>query len=240
MPKKRLEGNPKVAIAYLRVSTDRQEHGPDAQRAAIKLWCDRNEVRLIPETFHDTESGADTIADRPALLRALRALEEHGAGMLIAAKRDRFARDPAIMSAIEGESRKAGAVVRTADGMSDADGSIGMLQKGVQDVFSAYERELIRERTKAALAVKRSRGELVSRHPPYGFKLPPGWKKGSAGSLLRDPEEQATIARAKALRKKGQSLRAIAAQLAREGRLNRKGAPFSPTALLTMFQKVDR
>ena len=77
--------------------------------------------------------------------------------------------------------------------------------------FAMYERALIRSRTKAALAVKRAKGERVGTIP-YGYRLAADGKH-----VEEDSEEQATIARARALRADGLSLRAIGRTLLGEG-----------------------
>ena len=40
-------GNPKRAVAYLRVSTDEQRLGPEAQRAAIAAWAVREGITVV-------------------------------------------------------------------------------------------------------------------------------------------------------------------------------------------------
>ena len=45
--------------------------------------------------------------------------------------------------------------------------------RGIVDVFAAYEREVIRARTRAALGVKRARGERTG-EIPYGYRVAAG------------------------------------------------------------------
>ncbi len=40
-------GNPLIAVAYLRVSTDEQRLGPEAQRASIEAWAKREGVAVV-------------------------------------------------------------------------------------------------------------------------------------------------------------------------------------------------
>ena len=115
-------------------------------------------------------SGGSAIERRPGLLGALAALRENGAGLLVAAKRDRIARDTVIAALVEQAAGRAGAAIATADGASDGVGPEGGLMRGIVDVFAAYERGVIRSRTTAALAVKKSRGERVG-SVPYGCRL---------------------------------------------------------------------
>jgi DNA invertase Pin-like site-specific DNA recombinase len=139
-------------------------------------------------------SGAAELGDRPSLLAALAAVRTHGAGVLVAAKRDRIARDTVVAAMVERTAVAAGAVVRTADGASDASGPEGLMMRGMTDLFAAYERELIRARTRAALGVKRARGERIG-GVPYGFEL-----ALDGVHLVAVEAEQRTIARARELR----------------------------------------
>ena len=92
-----------------------------------------------------------------------------------------------------------------------------MLLRSLLDAFAAYERALIRSRTKAALAVKKAKGERVG-GIPYGMRLTADGKH-----LEEHPEEQETIARARDLRAGGKSLRAIARSLIEAGHAPRNG-----------------
>jgi DNA invertase Pin-like site-specific DNA recombinase len=74
---------------------------------------------------------------------------------------------------------------------------------------------LIVMRVKAALDLKRGRGEVIG-NVPFGYR-----REGD--KLVVDEREQATIARARELAGEGLSLRAIGARLAEEGHRPRKG-----------------
>ncbi len=206
-------GNASLAIGYIRVSTQEQRLGPRGQARELERWAKREGVQLVAVFVDQGISGARPLSERPALLAALAALPELGAGVLVASKRDRLARDVVVVKGIEAETQKSGACVRTADGTSDAVGSSGMLMRGLHDLLGAWEREVIRERTTAALAVKRARGERVG-EIPFGFRLADDGK-----SLEQEPNEQASLAIIRGLRTKGLSLRKIV------DRLNHDGTP---------------
>ena len=93
---------------------------------------------------------------RPEAFGALRAC---GAGLLVAAKRDRIARDVVVAATVEQMTREAGAKVVTADGVAVEDTPEEMLPRGLMDLFAQYERAVIRCRTRAAFAVIRSKGK---------------------------------------------------------------------------------
>jgi DNA invertase Pin-like site-specific DNA recombinase len=215
--------NPRTAVAYIRVSTDDQRNGPEAQRAAIEAWAAREGVHVAAWHVDHGVSGATPVAQRPGLVEALASLRAHRAGVLVAAKRDRIARDVAVADSVAKMAAKEGATVRTVDGMSDASGSAGMIQRGVSDLFAAYEREVIRERTTAALAVKKAKGECVGR-VPFGFRL-----AADGVHLEPDADEQTIVARVRELAAQGMSRRAIVAELAARGVVSRVGKPLQIT-----------
>lgn len=230
MSKRVRAGSPLVAVAYVRVSTDDQNLGPDAQRAQIAAWAARQGVSVVAMFEDHGVSGAAELGDRPSLLAALAAVRTHGAGVLVAAKRDRIARDTVVAAMVERTAVAAGAVVRTADGASDASGPEGLMMRGMTDLFAAYERELIRARTRAALGVKRARGERIG-GVPYGYEL-----ALDGVHLVALEAEQGTIARARELRAQGWSLREVATSLAHEGRISRTRRAFDAKQIARMIE----
>jgi DNA invertase Pin-like site-specific DNA recombinase len=207
----RSHADPRTAVAYVRVSTDEQHLGPEAQRAAIEAWATRESVHVLAWHVDHGVSGAAPLDKRPGLLAALETLRERRAGVLLAAKRDRVARDVVAAATIERMAAKVGAKVVTADGVSTADTPEGMLMRTLIDAFAQYERALIATRTAAALAAKRRKGERVGQ-VPYGCRL-------AADGLALEPEpvEQRVIDRVRTMRDEGETIDGIAAQLNAEG-----------------------
>ena len=205
-----------VAVAYLRASTDDQHLSPDAQRAAVETWARAAGVSVVSWHVDAGVSGAADLGDRPALGAALVALRHHRAGLLVVAKRDRLARDCYVAGAIDRAAAAAGARVVSADGTGNGDTPADGFMRSVLDAAAAYERALIRSRTKAALAVKKARGERTGT-VRYGFTA------DAAGRLVECPAELAVIAQVRALRDAGLSHRAIVAELARIGVIGRTG-----------------
>src|ERR1019366_5979320 len=98
----------------------------------------------------------------------LAALREHGAGVLVVAKRDRIARDVVLTAGVEREAGRLGARVTSAAGEGNGSSPADGFMRTVIDGAAEYERALIRARTKAALAAKKAKGECVGQ-VPYGF-----------------------------------------------------------------------
>ncbi len=210
-----------LVIGYIRVSTDDQHLGPEAQRAALERWCDTNRAQLV-EIHEDLGiSGAASLDKRPGLLAAIDALAEHGAGVLLVAKRDRMARDTMTAAMVERLVERNGAHVLSADGAGNGDGPEAVLMRQMIDAFAQYERAIIRGRTKAALAAKKARGERTG-NVPYGFQLAADKKH-----LEPNVDELAVIDQMRILRESGNSLRQISALLAEVGEVARNGKPFT-------------
>ena len=92
------------------------------------------------------------------------------------------------------------------------------LLRHMVDAFSQYERALIVARTRSALAVKKGRGERIG-GIPWGYDLGP-----DGVQLVRCDSDWKTIRRIAAMRRKGHSLRRIAANLTRAKARTKKGS----------------
>jgi DNA invertase Pin-like site-specific DNA recombinase len=222
-------GDTKVAVAYLRVSTQEQDLGPEAQKAAIRAWAERHGVQVV-SYFEDRLSGGTKVEDRPAMLEAFGALRAAGAGLLVAAKRDRIARDVVVAATVEQMAREAGAKVVTADGVAVEDTPEGMLLRGLMDLFAQYERAVIRARTRAALAVKRSQGQRYTRRAPLGFRF-------EDGKLVTDAQESDTLARVREMKARGVSTARVASILNAEG-LRCRGGRWHVTTLARAMRRA--
>lgn len=197
------------AVAYIRVSTDEQHLGPEAQLAAIELWASRQGVTLVAIHRDIGVSGATPLADCTGLMAALEDLGVHGAGTLIVSKRDRLARDVMKAAMVEARAEALGARITSTAGEGDGTDPSAKLMRQIVDAFAEYERALIGARTKAALAAKKAKGERVG-GVPYGFS-------DVDGSLVANDAEREIIAMAKNLSSNGLSLRGICAKFASEG-----------------------
>jgi DNA invertase Pin-like site-specific DNA recombinase len=149
-------------VAYLRVSTDRQGkagNGIEAQRTAIAAFAAANGYEIATE-FVETETGkgADALDRRPKLSAALdkakdvgRREKRSGPVPVVVSKLDRLSRDVHFVSGLM--SNRVPFIVTELG----ADADPFMLH--LYAAFAEKERNLISQRTKAALAAKKARGE---------------------------------------------------------------------------------
>jgi len=222
-------GQPRIAVAYLRASTDEQRLSAPAQHACIRAWAARERISVAGWYLDRNVCSVTPIEGRPALRAALAAVSVRDAGVLVVARRDRIARDVVLAAEIERAAARAGARLISATGEGNGDSPADAFLRTVIDGAAQYERGMIRARTRAALAAKRTRRERVGA-VPYGFAL-----QGDGVHLVTDRQEQATIARARELRAAGLSLRAVAAKLDSEGRVSRRGRTFLPAQVARML-----
>lgn len=136
---------------YLRVSTQRQGFsglGIEAQRKMCIDYITSQKGEIIKE-FSDIESGKNR--SRKGLLSAIDFCKETGC-ILVIAKLDRLARD------VEFTFR----VINTGIDIYFCDmPNVNTLILGVMSSVAQYERELISQRTKSALNVKKDKGEQI-------------------------------------------------------------------------------
>ena len=152
----------KQFICYMRVSTDKQEHGIDAQRISATRYAESVGGHVAQE-FHENVSGK--IDDRIELANAITACKETGATLLIA-KLDRLSRNAAFLHKLKDDLTAAGVEVIAAD-MPEAMGNTLML--AVMAGMAQQEREMTSKRTKEGLAAAKAKGVQLGRPP--GFKV---------------------------------------------------------------------
>ncbi|HTP29070.1 MAG TPA: recombinase family protein [Anaeromyxobacteraceae bacterium] len=240
--RRRPAGDEGRAVAYVRVSTDEQQLGPEAQRRDIERWAKARGVQVVAWREDRAVSGGAELDKRPGLMAALDDLAAHRAGLLVVAKRDRLARDLLKAGAIEAMATARGGRVVSADGAADGNDPTAVLMRQLLDAFAQFERAMIRSRISAAMRVMSDRGEYVGK-PPLGKRLGDELVRTAKGKvkpvLVEDERETVIIERARALRSRGLSIRTIVTRLAEEGHLSRTGRPFRSHTVHTMVRGVE-
>jgi DNA invertase Pin-like site-specific DNA recombinase len=151
-------------IAYCRVSTEEQALsglGLAAQEEAIRQECARRELSVIA-VYTDAGLSAKNLV-RPALAKALASLDAGEGSILMVAKLDRLTRSVHDATGLMAAAESAGWGLVALDAPVDSTTPQGAAMAQFLAVFAELERRLIGERTKAALAVRRSQGVRLGR-----------------------------------------------------------------------------
>lgn len=160
-----------MLIGYARVST--LEQTLDLQQDALRaIGCER--------IFTDTASGAKT--DRHGLELALNVLR--AGDTLVVWRLDRLGRSLNHLIDTIGDLQKQGIGFRSLQENIDTTTSGGKLIFHIFGALAEFERDLIRERTKAGLAAARARGRIGGRPKAEGLNDPN--KLALAQRLLED------------------------------------------------------
>lgn len=158
-----LHHQPPKAIGYCRVSTGEQVTsgaGLDAQRAALQAEADRRGWALEFVT-EDGLSAKDL--NRPALTEALARLDRGEADVLMVSKLDRLSRSVKDFGGLLERAAKRRWSVLCLDLGVDTTTPVGEFTANVVVSASQYERRLIGQRTKDALAAKKAAGVRLGR-----------------------------------------------------------------------------
>lgn len=150
-------------VGYVRVSTTEQGisgAGQESQRAAIVAECERR--GWVLERIEEDVLSART-TDRPGLQRALADCRAGRVDGIVAAKLDRLSRSLLDFAQLLVDAKTRGYNVVTLDLGVDLSTPSGKMLAGIMATFAEYERELISQRTKDALAVKRAQGVRIGR-----------------------------------------------------------------------------
>jgi DNA invertase Pin-like site-specific DNA recombinase len=189
-------------VGYARVSTSEQSEsglGLAAQREAIRAECDRRGWDLV-RTEEDVLSGRTL--NRPGLTRALEACRTGEVSGVVVAKLDRLSRSLVDFAALLERAQKEGWNVVALDLGVDLSTPSGEFLASVLASAAQWERRIIGQRTKDALAVRKAQGV----------------KLGRPRSIPDDLRR-----RINRLHQSGVSLTAIATQLNQEGVATSRG-----------------
>jgi DNA invertase Pin-like site-specific DNA recombinase len=207
-------------IGYVRVSTEEQSKegvSVDAQIAKIRAYCQLYELNLV-DVIVDAGLSAKTLkrAGLQTTLAALRAKRVEG---LVVCKLDRLSRSVKDWNTLIDQyfGEKAGKQLFSVGDQIDTRTAAGRLVLNVLMSVAQWEREATGERTRDALAHKKSKGERVGK-VPFGYDL-----AADGVSLVENEQEQRVIGEIRGLRLEGLTLRQIADELSRQGISTKEG-----------------
>src|SRR5260370_27323882 len=165
----------KSAIGYVRCSSDQQSEsglGLEAQKQRITAFCAMKGIEIIAWFIDDGVRAGVPLEDRPAG-RQLMAAARASKPVIVVAKFDRLFRSLGdCCLTIDALDKLGVSVVSIAEGFDTTDSNpFARAMMQIIGVFAELERQLIKQRTREALAVKRNRGERSSRGAPHGWDV---------------------------------------------------------------------
>ena len=154
------------AIAYLRCSTEEQADsraGLEAQRAAILAEAKRRGWDEADVTCIEDAGFSGKNLDRPGIGAALDSLRHRKADTLVVSKLDRLSRSLVDFAGLMDRASRERWALIALDLNVDTSTPAGEAMAAMLATFAQFERRLIGERTKSALAAKRAAGVRLGR-----------------------------------------------------------------------------
>jgi len=222
----------KTAVGYIRVSTEEQSRegiSLEMQSVKVRQYAELNDLDLI-DVVEDAGISAKSIKGRPGIQTVLEMVKGRKVEAVIVYKLDRFARNTIECLEMAKVMDKAGVALHSISEKLDTQSALGRFFFTLTASLAEMERNLISERTAAALAQKRANGMKTGGHRPYGYQV------DTDGQLMTDPTEQKIIARIRQMRQAGYSHQKIADNLTSIGILTRKRTPFKETQIVRILK----
>jgi DNA invertase Pin-like site-specific DNA recombinase len=223
---------PKPFIAYYRVSTREQGRsglGLDAQRAAVARFAETEGFEVIAGfTEVETGKGSDALDHRPQLAAALAEARRNGKACPIAvAKLDRLSRDVHFISGLMAH--------KTPFLVADLGPDVEPFLLHLYAALAEKERAVISQRTKAALAAAKARGQALG-NPRLAEARAGVNAIRTAGADAFAATVAPVIAEAQAAGAK--SLRQIAAALNGRGVATARGGKWEAATVANILKRV--
>ena len=232
------------AVAYARVSTAEQAaEGVSlaAQAASLRAYCEFRGLELVDVVVDAGVSAGKPLADREGGRRILDLVAAGEVAAVVSFKLDRLFRDCADCLTVTDAWDKGGVALHLVDmgGQTiDTSTAMGRFFLTVMAGAAELERNMVRDRTRTALAHLRSQGVQLG-----GEAL--GWTRADdtdddGRKLVRAVKAEAdTVARILALRAEGRTLQAIADTLTAEGRPTKRGGNWYPATVRNVLVREE-
>ena len=154
----------RTAIAYLRVSTEMQNEsglGLEAQLVTITDYANRNGITIV-ETVTEVQSGK-SLRHRPLLTTTLERMAKGAAQLIVTANVSRLARNVSDLAGMLDLSDRHGFGIVAIDANLDSSTPSGRMIVQMLGVAAEFERAMVSDRTKKALAAAKARGVVLGR-----------------------------------------------------------------------------
>ncbi len=221
------------ALGYVRVSTDEQARDGvslQVQRARVEAYATAKGLTLL-DVLADEGASGKTL-DRPAMTELLRRCEGKEAAHVIVWRLDRLTRCTRhLLQLVEDLFLARRIELHSVSESLDTSTPHGRFVLTLFGGLAQMERELIGERTRAALAYKRQQLQPTS-HAPLGFRA-----NGSRERMVPVPSELAVVRRILAADAGGVSYAAIARQLNADGTRTKRGGRWHASTVRNVVRR---
>lgn len=217
------------AVGYIRVSTQGQaDEGVslEAQEAKIISWCAANDFELV-DIYKDAGISGKSRKNREGLADALASTKKGMA--LVVYSFSRLARSSRDLLNIADELMDKKADLVSLSEKIDTTSASGKLFFTIMAGMAQFERDVISERTTAALAHKKAKGEKYA-PVPFGFSE-------LDGRLEVVEAEANVVAHILKQRQAGSTLQSIADDLNAQGVEGKKGGKWHPSTVRYLIQR---
>lgn len=227
---------PRRYVAYLRVSTERQGKsglGLEAQREAVARFMAQHGGEVIAPEFVEVESGRKDSDERPELAKAIARCRATGATLLIA-KLDRLSRRVSFLARL---------MDSTVDFVCADNPHATRFTLHILAAVAEHERDMISQRTKAALAASKARGKILGGRRDRSADIRQYQAQGSkaaAAELAANFEARGVADSLRELEGRGLSLQAMARELNAQGILTLRNGKWTATAVKRALARLGR
>lgn len=229
-----------VAIGYARVSTSEQADSGlsiSHQQRKIQAQAEISDLNLA-ETLVDAGESASNL-NRPQMKELLARIQAGQVDVVLIAKLDRLTRSIAdlaqlldtLSKATRADGGKGVDLISTAESL-DTSTATGRLLINIMASISQWEREVISERTSAALQELKAEGKSTGK-APFGYKVAEG------GHLVEDEDEQFILQSIRELRASGMTWQGITDRINQAGGRTRNGRAFSKQGIHHIAKKAE-
>jgi site-specific DNA recombinase len=234
----------KNAVGYVRVSTAEQAKKGISiknQKLRIRRYAEDNDL-LINEICEDVGISGSKIENRPGLKELMDIINAKKAEAVVSYKLDRLFRNASDAINTLNWLKKKRVAFHSITEKIDTTTPLGKFFVGITALYAEMERDVLSERIRDNLKMKKLRGEKTGGHVPYGYDsyikeyVKRDYKTVPLYALKENKQEQRRIRKMKKLRNQGLSYRAISDEL---NRLRYKTKTGKKWTAMTIKRTID-
>lgn len=218
------------AVGYIRVSTEEQTRegvSLDNQRKRIEAFCIAKDWELSHVYADEGKTGSNL--NREGVQELMSDCKKSRFDVVVIYKLDRLTRSVKDLGFLIDLFDKSGIAFSSVSDNFDTTTANGKLVLNILGSVAQWERDIISERTRDALAHKRSERQIYS-------PLPLGYEAGEDGRLVENEDELATVKKIRLLRNQGLSYQKIADMLNGAGVPTKRGCKWYKATVRYLVQ----